>query len=479
MRDKSDSLWFEGLYADDVVSAVWSRDIAGHVQAVPFCSVDRGAHPLENDGALPVGDCAERLDQKTGGHYFYFHKESLMLHSSLPKRASEAGFIAVLILTLVSACASEVPVSESSSAATADDGVQVFSTSDYEVRVVTVAEGLSHPYCFAFLPDGGILVTEQDGQLRLIRDGVLVPEPIAGVPEVQAGTGGGFMDIALHPDFAENNWVYFTYTKPIEGGVTTAIGRGRFDGSELGEVTDIFVADALSTTRGHLSSRIGFGPDNTLYLTVSDVNLPEQSQDIGDHIGKVMRIRDDGSVPDDNPFVGQSGYRPEIFTLGHRNLHGVAFHPETGAPYTVEHGDEVNMLQPGGNYGWPFVSSGEGEPVLEAPEGTELTAPIISWFPVLNIAGITFYTGDRFPEWQGDLFVGGLRTEQLRRVFIKEDGSADSEPVFTDIGGRVKDVRQGPDGLIYFATDAPTGGRFTAETEDAAAGRILRIEPAG
>ena len=382
----------------------------------------------------------------------------------------------IMFVLIVGGCASDSATPESSSSVAVDPGTRVFETADYQIQVVTVTEGLSHPYCFAFLPDGGILVTEQDGRLRLIRDGVLVPEPIAGVPEVQAGTGGGLMDLALHPDFTENYWVYFTYTKSVEGGVTTAVGRGAFDGTRLTDVTDVFVADALSTTRGHLSARIAFAPDNTLYLTVSDANLPEQSQDMNDHIGKVIRLRDDGTVPADNPFVGRSGYRPEIFTVGHRNLHGVAFHPETGEAFTVEHGDEVNILKPGANYGWPFVSSGEGEPVLEAPEGVELTDPFLSWFPVLNISGTAFYTGDEFPDWQGDLFVGGLSTEQVRRIFINVDGSVSSEPLFTGIGARVRDVRQGPDGLLYIATDEAGGGRFTSG-DAAAAGRILRIEP--
>ena len=386
--------------------------------------------------------------------------------------------LVLLCLVLVAGCTPADVVSQNP-APDASEGVgPVFETMEHRIRVVTIAEGMSFPHSMAFLPDGGMLFTQLNGQVRLLRDGVLSPEPVGRVSDVHSSEGagagsGGLMDVILHPDFAQNQLAYFVYNKTSDSGATMAIARGVFDGSAFGDIADVFVADASTDRGGHLSARIVFAPDGLLYAAISDRGVPELAQDMSSHAGKVLRLRDDGTVPDDNPFVGIEGYRPEIFTLGHRNLHGMAVHPDTGDVWINEHGDEVNILEAGANYGWPFLSiagAGGGNPTLPVPRGVELKGPLISWNPTLNISGLMFYTGDRFPGWQGNLFVGGLGTQQVHRVEFNLDSSGPlftqiREALFTDIGQRVRDLKQGPDGLIYFTT-------YDAET-----GAVMRIEP--
>ena len=362
-----------------------------------------------------------------------------------------------------------------------------------EVRVAVVTKGLSHPWGMAFLPDGGILVTERDlGTLRMVRDGVLDPEPVAGVPEVFTGGLAGLMDVALHPDFDENRLVYLSYTRPLpdddpgarsaEGGrtATVALVRGRLDGMALRDVEDVFVAEPFGgSTAG---ARMGFAPDGSLYLTVGGAFRTDpaesRAQDPGSHAGKVLRLNDDGSVPDDNPFVGREGYLPEIFSLGHRNHQGLTLHPETFAPLTTEHavqgGDEVNVIEAGKNYGWPIVSYGrqyDGERVSARFWAPGMEEPLVFWSPSIAPGGLTFYTGDRFPEWKGDLFVGAMMTGRIRgtghleRIVFNEVGEELArEWLLADLRQRIRDVRQGPDGLLYVLTD-----------EDEAA--LLRLEP--
>ncbi len=352
----------------------------------------------------------------------------------------------------------------------------VFNTFDQpQVRVVIITKDLSRPWGMAFLPDGGILVTERAGRLRVIRDGVLDPDPVSGVPEVFQGPAARLMDIALHPQFLDNNLVYLTYAKPFEDGMTIALARGRFDGAALRDVHDIFVADPWGGG-GNYGSRIVFAPDGTLFMTIGGAFGPV-AQDPSAYAGKVLRLRDDGSVPDDNPFVGRAGYKPEIFSLGHRNQEGAAIHPETGALWASEHGpqggDEVNVILAGRNFGWPEVSDGreyDGPLIAEHPWQAEMEQPVIVWLPSIAPSGMTFYTGDEFPHWQGNLFVGGMQTGQipgtghLERIVLNADGEElHREGLLTELKQRIRDVRQGPDGLLYVQTD-----------EDDAA--LLRIE---
>ncbi len=381
-------------------------------------------------------------------------------------------FAAVLVLMLAGGCASEAVTTEPALDAAGDSGVRLFKTEDYSVRVVTLAEGLTYPYSLAFLPDGTMLLTELEGRLRTVRNGVLDPAPIAGVPEVYYVPGrGGLMDVILHPDFEDNHWIYFTYDKAGELGATPVVARGTLDGSQLTDVTDILVADAWAMADGHLSSYIRFTPDGMLYFSTAERNQPMRAQDTTDHAGKLLRLHDDGTVPADNPFVGREGYRGEIYAYGHRDIHGMTVHPETGEVWTNEHGDEINIARPGVNLGWPYTSvRGPGE--MPAPAGVELTPPYMTWNPGINVSGMFFYTGDTFPEWKGDLFVSGLAGQQVQRISFTEDppdtsrpASGESrEPLF-DIGVRVRDAREGPDGLIYFVTDE-------------AEGHLMRIEPA-
>jgi glucose/arabinose dehydrogenase len=344
---------------------------------------------------------------------------------------------------------------------------------DGPIRVVPFVSGLANPWSLAFLPNGDMLVTEKPGRLRLVRSsGALEPQPISGTPQVLAMGQGGLLDVALHPRFAENQLVYLTYSKAGDAGNTTALARGRLQGAALTDVKDIFVADAWSKATLHFGSRIAFGRDGLLYMTVGERNERNRAQDTNTHAGKVLRLRDDGTVPPDNPFVGRAGFKPEIFTYGHRNLQGLTVHPVTGDVWQTEHGpqggDELNLLQPGKNYGWPIVTLGReytGEVITNQPwrEGTE--QPVNVWLPSIALSGAVFYTGDRFPTWKGSLFVGGLAGQVLHRVAFSPRGPIGREPLIPELRQRIRDVRQGPDGLLYLLVDAAAGG-------------ILRIEPA-
>ncbi len=358
-----------------------------------------------------------------------------------------------------------------------DHPVEFDTGEGQKIRVVVVTKALEYPWSAAFLPDGSMLVTERAGRLRIIRKGVLDAKPIAGGPSSywtgKSGDPGavhGYMDIALHPSFAENHFLYLAYTKPLDGGKrTTAIARGRLDGSALADVKDIFVLDEAST------SRIAFGSDGMLYMTTTGKD-PQDPNTLG---GKVLRLRDDGSVPPDNPFVGQAGHRPEVYTLGHRSALGLAVNPATGEMWQNENGpnggDEINILKPGRNYGWPTVSYGRTYqgPWQSAPPGhVGFEAPVVIWNPSIAVSGMTFYTGDKFPKWKGDIFVGSLRTGEipgtghLERILLNDKmEELRREALLRELRQRIRDVRQGPDGLLYLLTDEKEGA-------------VLRIEPA-
>ena len=356
---------------------------------------------------------------------------------------------------------------------------QTFFTSELSVRVSAVATGLSHPWSLAFLPDGSMLVSERAGRLRTIRNGVLDPRPVAGVPAVYNSRLGGLLDICLHPRFAENHWVYLSYAKGADGRSTTALARARFDGAALSEVQDIFVANTMSTSETNYGGRIVFDHNGFLFLTIGERQEPERAQNTRDHGGKVLRLRDDGRVPDDNPFVGKAGYAPEIYSLGHRSPQGLVVHPQTGAIWENEHGplggDEINVILPGRNYGWPLVTFGtdyDGTKISDATTRTDLEAPFMYFVPSIAISGMTFYTSDRIPQWKGNAFVGAMvegrtsGTGHIRRLTFNEQGRPiQREPILRELHQRIRDVRQGPDGLLYALTDEDNGA-------------VLRIEPA-
>jgi aldose sugar dehydrogenase len=361
-----------------------------------------------------------------------------------------------------------------------DGSVNFESAEERALRVVVVTKGLQQPWSIAFLPDGEMLVTERSGRLRMVRRGRLEASSIAGVPRVQ--TGGprglqGLMDIALHPNFNENKWVYLVYHKPAGGDAgETVLARGRWDGTALVDMHNIFESGATGTE----ASRITFGRDGMLYMTISAPGSPsvQRSQNPNDYAGKTVRLRDDGRIPDDNPFVGRAGFKPGIFTTGHRNGHGLTVNPETGDLWETEQGpsggDEINVLRRGRNYGWPLVSYGRdywGVPVSPHPVRQGMEDPIVVWLPSIGLTGMTFYTGDRFPHWKRNLFVGGLReggiprTGQIQRIVFNERWQElRREPMLTELKQRIRDVRQGPDGLLYV---------LTAEED----GALLRIEP--
>ena len=357
---------------------------------------------------------------------------------------------------------------------------ETFFSGDLPIRVVPVAKGLSHPWSLAFLPSGEMLVTERDGRLRIVRNGVLDPAPVAGVPPVFSRVLGGLLDVALHPRFAENRILYLSYAKGRTDNLsTTALARARFDGTALTDVKEIFAANTWSKSNTNYGGRIAFDRTGLLYLTVGERQEPERAQNGNDHGGKVLRLRDDGTVPPDNPFVGRTGYQPEIYTLGHRSPQGLAMNPATGAMWENEHGplggDELNVLQPGRNYGWPLVTFGtdyDGKKISDATWRADLEAPFVYWVPSIAISGLTFYSGDRFPQWKGNVFVGAMfegrsrGTGHVQRIVINEAGRPiNREPLLIELRQRIRDVRQGPDGLLYLLTD-----------EDA--GMVLRLEPA-
>ncbi len=356
---------------------------------------------------------------------------------------------------------------------------QTFFSSNLPIRVVPVATGLSHPWSLAFLPDGNMLVTERDGRLRIIRNGVLDPTPIPGTPKVFARVLSGLLDVALHPRFSENRFVYLSYSKQREDTLsTTVLARAVFDGTSLKDVKDIFVANSWSKSLTNFGGRIAFDREGLLYFTVGERQEQDRAQKPDDHGGKVLRLRDDGTVPPDNPFVGKPGYLPEIYSLGHRSPQGLALNPATGAIWENEHGplggDELNIILPGKNYGWPLVTFGteyDGTKVSDSTWRADLEAPYVYWVPSIAVSGLTFYTGDRFPTWKGNVFVGSMfagrtrGTGHLQRILINEAGRPiNREPLLTELRQRIRDVRQGPDGLLYVLTD-----------EDA--GMVLRIEP--
>jgi len=356
------------------------------------------------------------------------------------------------------------------------DAPQTFDTigpPTTSIRVVPMVRSLVIPWSLAFLPDGNILVTEKAGRLRIVRNGALDPNPIAGVPTVFTMGQGGLLEVSLHPRFSENRFVYLTYSKAGERGATTALARGRFDGTLLSDVQDLFVADNWSTGGAHFGSKLAWGRDGMLYMTVGERNDRKRAQDTSLHGGKILRLKDDGTAPADNPFVGREGFKPEIYSYGHRNLQALAVHPETGELWSTEHGpqggDELNRIVAGKNYGWPIATYGReysGEPISSpVAEGTE--QPAVFWSPSIGLSGMAIYSGDRFPAWKGNFFLGALSGMQIQRVAFNQTGLWGREALLGSLKLRIRDVRQGPDGLLYVAAEGSGNS-----------GGILRIEPA-
>jgi glucose/arabinose dehydrogenase len=360
---------------------------------------------------------------------------------------------------------------------------QTYQSEHHAFRAVPIAEGLNNPWSIAFLPGGDILITERAGRLRIVRNGQLLESPVEGVPEVRARGQGGLLEVALHPQFESNRFLYLTYSKPNADGSegTTAVARGRFENDRLTDVQDIFVAEAWSRGGNHFGSRIAFDSDGYLFVTVGDRGAsPEPAtvhshpaQDLSNHQGTVNRLHDDGRIPADNPFVGRSDAQPSIWSYGHRNLQGLAYDATTGYLWENEHGpqggDELNLIRRGGNYGWPVIGYGlqyGGSVIHQSTSSEGMQQPAHYWVPSIATSGLMIYRGDRFPAWRGSAFSGGLAGEQIARVTLNGERATGVEVLMRGVG-RVRDIREGPDGFIYVALDHRGGGPTA----------VLRLEP--
>ncbi|MEO8098586.1 MAG: PQQ-dependent sugar dehydrogenase [Acidobacteriota bacterium] len=355
------------------------------------------------------------------------------------------------------------------------------------IHVSVVTKGLDHPWGMVFLPNGDMLVTERPGRLRVVRKGVLDPTPIAGLPDIRALSLGGLMDVALHPNYARNNLIYFTYSKPgyeDKGKAMLAVGRAKWDGGPaISEFKDIYLADAWGgqgSAKGccgqgpsdaSYGSRIVFDRAGLLYVTSGDRNFGEKAQDPSTDIGKILRLKEDGTVPTDNPFVGKAGYKPSIYTLGNRNPLGLTVHPVTGEIWESEFGprggDEVNRIQAGKNYGWLKVTRGEhynAEPSLKTNTAEGMVDAVLFWVPSINPGNIAFYNGDKFPDWRGSLLMGTMTKSVMRATFDAQGNPTGQERFLTELNQRFRDTRVGPDGLVYILTDETFGA-------------ILKLEP--
>jgi len=351
--------------------------------------------------------------------------------------------------------------------------VRAFQSSDYALKLVTVTDGLRHPWGMAFLPDGRMIVTEREGDIRLVTPDGEKSRPLTGAPKAYVGGQGGILDIALDPNFADNSLVYISFSEPGPGGAGTAVLRATLDlaAQSLSGGEIIFRQEPKTGGGRHFGSRLVFAPDGTLFITVGERGERDRTQDFTINRGQVIRINPDGTIPADNPFVGVAGRRPEVWSYGHRNPQGAALHPQTGRVWTVEHGarggDEINLPEAGGNYGWPVISYGRHYSGAKIGVGTEQAGyeqPLYYWDPSIAPSGMAFYTGDVFDKWRGDLFIGSLKFGLLVRLELDGTRVTGEERLLDGLDDRVRDVRQGPDGLLYLLTDDYDG-------------RILRLEP--
>ena len=349
---------------------------------------------------------------------------------------------------------------------------RVYRSERAAFRLNTIAGGLEHPWGMAFLPGGDILVTERPGRLRLIRGAKLQRRPVGGVPNVVARGQGGLMDVIAHPRFADNRLIYLSYAAKGRDGVGTHVARARLEGDKLTGLRVIFAALPRNSGGVHFGSRMVFGRDGLLYITSGERGESADAQKLTTHTGKVIRLTDTGAVPPDNPFVGRAGAKPEIFTFGHRNPQGIARHPATGRIWAVEHGpkggDEINILAPGTNYGWPVITYGRSYIGFSIGEGTHkpgMAQPVKYWVPSIAPSGMAFYTGTKIPGWTGSLFVGALALQHLNRLTLKGDKVIGEERLLREWDKRIRDVRNGPDGYLYILTDEDPGA-------------LVRLEPA-
>jgi aldose sugar dehydrogenase len=341
----------------------------------------------------------------------------------------------------------------------------------HDYRVVTVVDSLVQPWSMAFLPGGDMLIAERPGRLRIVRQGKLLPQAVEGVPPVAHTSQGGLLEVMPHPNFATNRFLYLTYSKPDapDRPSSTALVRGKFENDRLTDVQELFQAQTQG--RGHFGGKLAFDNKGYLFLSLGDRQVPPEgnleahpAQDLSNHHGTILRLHDDGRVPSDNPFVSQSGAKPEIWSYGHRNVQGLAIHPETGELWANEHGpqggDELNRIEPGRNYGWPVIGFGvnyqTGAAIHAGTHRKGMEQPVHIWVPSIGISGLMIYTGDKFPQWRGNFFVGGMSGQQLVRLALKGTRVVMQEMLVPQMG-RIRDVRQSPDGFIYLVVDDRDG----------------------
>ncbi len=335
-----------------------------------------------------------------------------------------------------------------------------FSSEKYSFTVETVVTGLENPWSVDFLPDGRILVSERPGRLRIIENGKL-SKPVKGLPKIKAEAQGGLLDISHDPDFANNQTIYFSYSGPDKTGLGTEVASAKLVGNELQELKILFKAVPKSSGGYHFGSRLLITKAGKLFITLGERGDKSRAQDINDHAGSLIRINKDGSIPKDNPFVNKSGAKPEIYTYGNRNMQGIAMHPVTGDVWTVEHGpqggDELNLMRPGTNYGWPIITYGvnyvTGTKIGEGTEKKDMVQPIHYWVPSIGTSSLLFYTGNKFPAWKGNAFVSSLVFGQLARLEMKDNKVIKEERLLDGDFGRIREVQQGLDGFLYFITD--------------------------
>ncbi|MEY4598865.1 MAG: hypothetical protein RLZZ445_1662 [Pseudomonadota bacterium] len=349
---------------------------------------------------------------------------------------------------------------------------QTIQSEKYTFRAVTLVRGLQNPWSMAFLPDGRMLVTEREGRLRIVsKDFKLDPKPFEGLPEIVATGQGGLFDVAIHPQYPQNGWIYWAYNASGPGGWGTTLARGKLDGYRMANVQILFSLEPKTRTGQHFGGRIVFDGKGMVYLTLGDRGEMARAQKADDHAGSVIRLHDDGRVPADNPFVNRAGAKPEKFTLGNRNMQGAALHPQTGELWTHEHGpqggDEINVIRAGRNYGWPVITYGVnygiGTKIGEGNSKPGMEQPLHVWVPSIAPSGMAFYTGDAFPNWKGNLLVGALRDQMLVRLELNGEKVVREERLLKGQIGRIRDVRVGPDGLVYLLTDEREGALVRLE----------------
>ena len=356
----------------------------------------------------------------------------------------------------------------------AQDRSSVITSEKHAFRLATLVTGLENPWSVAFLPDGRMLVTERAGRLRLVgADFRVDPKPVEGLPEVVERGQGGLFDVALHPQFAQNGWIYWAYNAPGTGGWGTALARGKLQGQRMTGVQVLFSMQPKTRSSQHFGGRIVFDKTGMVYLTLGDRGDKDRAQKLDDHAGSVIRLHDDGRVPADNPFAKRAGALPEKWTLGNRNMQGAALHPQTGELWTHEHGpqggDEVNLMRPGLNYGWPVITYGVnyglGTRIGEGQAKPGMVQPLHVWVPSIAPSGMAFVSGSQFPQWQGNVLVGALRGQMLVRLVLNGEKVIREERLLQGRAGRIRDVRMGPDGLVYLLSDGPDGALLRLEPE--------------